>query len=258
MSAPLRSLGHRVAQEQQHYITTRLFHSVFRTAAAAARAHLHTNSADSGQKDQKEDGTSIRERAIKAREPSYAGWWTEVLNYHTTPQTSIDPAAPTIPSEGTSVPSADEIKKGYGNTLARAPVENTLPRAASLGSATFTTGIGSTLSAPAAESTDYHGFRIPVKPSPPGAEDCCMSGCAHCIYDIYEEDRQEYKSRLAKVLDEISKAGLPPPPHISTKAGGQGDDASSASGTLSTDDDDDDMDPGMKAFLELERKLKGS
>lgn len=79
----------------------------------------------------------------------------------------------------------------------------------------------------------------------------CDSGCAHCIYDIYEEDRQEYKTKLAKVLDEISKAGLPPPPNIRKGGGASKGDAQSAN-------DDDDMDPGMKAFLELERKLKGS
>ena len=84
----------------------------------------------------------------------------------------------------------------------------------------------------------------------------CDSGCAHCIYDIYEEDRQEYKAKLAKVLDEISKAGLPPPPNISNIKTGRGDSASI--GDAQSANDEDDMDPGMKAFLELERKLKGS
>ncbi|KAF9134492.1 hypothetical protein BGX30_011923 [Mortierella sp. GBA39] len=185
------------------------------------------------------------------------------MNYHTTPQTSVDPSAPSIPynnnnnNNATSTPSSDEIQKGYGNTLPRARPSleyNTLPRAASTGSATFVTGTGSTLSAPAAESTDYYGFKVPVKPSPPGAEDCCMSGCAHCIYDIYEDDRQEYKARLAKVLDEISKAGIPPPPNI--KKGKRG--GASTGDAQSANVEDDDMDPGMKAFLELERKLKGS
>lgn len=84
-----------------------------------------------------------------------------------------------------------------------------------------------------------------------------MSGCAHCIYDLYEEDRQEYKAKLAKVLDEISKAGLPPPPNISNTKKGKGDGASTGD-AQSANDEDNDMDPGMKAFLELERKLKGS
>ncbi|KAF9339461.1 hypothetical protein BGZ91_005830 [Linnemannia elongata] len=186
------------------------------------------------------------------------------MNYHTTPQISVDPSAPIIPNnnkdDATATPSADEIKKGYGNTLPRARPSleyNTLPRAASTGSASFVTGTGSTLSTPAAESTDYHGFKVPIKPLPPGAEDCCMSGCAHCIYDLYEEDRQEYKAKLAKVLDEISKAGLPPPPNISNTKKGKGDGASTGD-AQSANDEDNDMDPGMKAFLELERKLKGS
>lgn len=85
----------------------------------------------------------------------------------------------------------------------------------------------------------------------------CDSGCAHCIYDLYEEDRQEYKAKLAKVLDEISKAGLPPPPNISNTKKGKGDGASTGD-AQSANDEDNDMDPGMKAFLELERKLKGS
>jgi hypothetical protein len=142
--------------------------------------HLHTNPEDSSQ-DGHED-TGVRERAIKARQPNYAGWWTEILNYHTTPQTSVYPSAFNIPDNKkdttASSPSADEIKKGYGNTLPRGKPPsleyNTLPRAASTGSATFVTGTGSTLSAPAAEYTDYHGFKVPIKPSPPGAEDCCM------------------------------------------------------------------------------------
>ncbi|KAG9065346.1 hypothetical protein KI688_002671 [Linnemannia hyalina] len=265
MAAPLRSLSHRATfpssvQGVLRQTTTRLPHSAHR-AAAIANARLHTNSGSSSHDDQED--TSIRERAIKAREPSYAGWWTEVMNYHTAPQTSVDPSAPSIPynnsnNNGTTTPSSDEIQKGYGNTLPRARPSleyNTLPRAASTGSATFVTGTGSTLSAPAAESTDYHGFKVPVKPSPPGAEDCCMSGCAHCIYDIYEEDRQEYKAKLAKVLDEISKAGIPPPPNIKKGKGGGG---ASTGNAQSANDEEDDMDPGMKAFLELERKLKGS
>ncbi|KAF9362120.1 hypothetical protein BGX26_000008 [Mortierella sp. AD094] len=194
---------------------------------------------------------STRENAIKARIPSYAGWWTEVMNFHPSPQIPIDPTlldkghvfqgAPA--SAPATTPTKGEIKKGYSNVFPGAAV--------SRGSTTFATGNKSSLSKPRADSTLYHGFSIPVKPTPPGSEDCCMSGCAHCIYDIYEEDRQEYKLKLAKVLKEIEKAGFPPPPNIATgsAAGDKGDNSV---------DSDDDMDPSMKAFLELERKLKGS
>ncbi|KAF9290170.1 hypothetical protein BGZ68_007754 [Mortierella alpina] len=232
---------------------TRSFHSALRSR------DQHDNS-----RTQQESGNGIRERAIKAREPNYAGWWTEVMNYHQTPQAALDPtlllsedhvfqgrlaAAPSAPA-----PTEGEKKKGYSNTLPTvhsAKTENSLPTAVSRGSSTFATGTQSSLSKPAEESIPYHGFAIPVKPTPPGSEDCCMSGCAHCIYDIYEEDRQEYKRKLAIVLKDIEKAGLPPPPNIVTKS------STTADGSPAKDDDDD-MDPGMKAFLELERKLKGS
>lgn len=180
MAAPLRSLGHRATfPSAVRGSLQRLPHFVFRAAATGA-LHLHTNSGDSSHDDQED--MSVRGRAIKARQPSYAGWWTEVMNYHTTPQTSVDPSAHNIPDnkkDTTAIaPSADEVKKGYGNTLPRGKPPsleyNTLPRAASTGSATFVTGTGSTLSAPAGEHTDYHGFKVPIKPSSPGAEDCCM------------------------------------------------------------------------------------
>ncbi|KAF9566652.1 hypothetical protein EC968_003600 [Mortierella alpina] len=213
---------------------------------------------------QQDNDNGIRERAIKARQPNYAGWWTEVMNYHQTPQTAVDSTLllsedhvfqgrPAV-SAPVPAPTESEKKKGYSNTLPTAQstrTENTLPTAVSRGSSTFATGTQSSLSKPADESIPYHGFAIPVKPTPPGSEDCCMSGCAHCIYDIYEEDRQEYKRKLAIVLQDIEKAGLPPPPNIATKS------STTADGSPATEDDDG-MDPGMKAFLELERKLKGS
>lgn len=215
-------------------------------------------SIETGEDDHYTDQHDLRARAVRARLPSYAGWWTEVMNHHQTPQSLPDPTL--VLSEGhvfqgqsssqtrSSNPTASEVKKGYSNTFPVAP-----PTAVSQSSTTFATGTVSSLSQPKGESTLYHGFSIPVKPTPPGAEDCCMSGCAHCIYDIYEEDRQEYKQKLAKVLEEIEKAGLPPPPNNLTN----GSDSPNTSGD-SGKDGDPDMDPSMKAFLELEQKLKGS
>ncbi|KAF9923963.1 hypothetical protein FBU30_005983 [Linnemannia zychae] len=248
MSAQWRLMGRSVPFHTSSREATYQHRHIPSSLPMLRTAFLHTTSGNSNKNSQ--DNTTIWERAIKAREPNYAGWWTEILNYRTAPQSSIDPSATSISANKViSTPSPEEIKKGYVNTLptAKTIVENTLPRAASTGSSTFTTG--SALSTPRAESIDYHGFKIPIKPTPPGAEDCCMSGCAHCIYDIYEEDRQEYSANLAKVLDEISKAGLPPP-----DIGNKTKDGDGAQSTNS----DDDMDPGMKAFLELERKLKGS
>ncbi|KAG0265205.1 hypothetical protein BG011_005248 [Mortierella polycephala] len=166
------------------------------------------------------------------------------MNYHQTPQAQHVFQGQSA-AKPTSEPNANEIKKGYANALPTAPLSEPT---------TLVSGIMSSLFAPASDSFQYHGFRVPIKPAPPGAEDCCMSGCAHCIYDIYAEDRQEYKFKLAKVLKEIEAAGLPPPPNTTTGSTNAGDAAS----TSNSNEDDDDMDPSMKAFLELERKLNGS
>ncbi|KAG0334454.1 hypothetical protein BG004_000402 [Podila humilis] len=153
--------------------------------------------------------------------------------------------------QGTIAPKGSESKQAT-NTLPTTTTVNTLPSAQSRAAEAAST-LESSLSTASHEAKVYHGFKIPVKPSPPGAEDCCMSGCAHCIYDIYEEDRQDYKAALAKVLEAIQKAGLPPPPPDVVPTS-----ATKTSGSNNNDNsDDDDMDPGMKAFLELERKLKG-
>lgn len=130
---------------------------------------------------------TTRQNAIRERQPNYAGWWTEILNYRQAPQTLPDPTlllsgdhvfqgrpAVIAPS---NTPTATEVKKGYANSLPSATSAspgNTLPTAASHGSTTFATGTVSSLSRSSTESTDYHGFAIPIKPSPPGAEDCCM------------------------------------------------------------------------------------
>jgi len=37
---------------------------------------------------------------------------------------------------------------------------------------------------------------IVAPPKPPGPEDCCMSGCATCVYDIYAQESEEYLESL--------------------------------------------------------------
>ncbi|KAF9420305.1 hypothetical protein BGZ94_009162 [Podila epigama] len=193
----------------------------------------------------------IRQAAARARVPNYAGWWTEILNNPRPPQPLPDPTILLDPEHVFQGTPATTPKETLNNTLPEPTPANTLPTRESLPSAkTSTNEKGG--NRPVNDYIDYHGFKVPRKPTPPGAEDCCMSGCAYCIYDIYEEDRQAYKESLAKVLEDIQKAGLPPPPSdIVPNAGGGGSTAGNSN------NDDDDMDPGMKAFFELERKLKG-
>ncbi|KAG5462182.1 MAG: hypothetical protein BJ554DRAFT_5520 [Olpidium bornovanus] len=77
---------------------------------------------------------------------------------------------------------------------------------------------------------------IPPKPSPPEPDECCGAGCAYCsVWDEYDEKLANYRA----AVEAASEAHGPSDP------GGPGG-----------SEDLPDVDPGMKAFLELERRLK--
>lgn len=38
----------------------------------------------------------------------------------------------------------------------------------------------------------------PTPPQQPEPEDCCRSGCTPCVFDLYEEELQRYRERLAE------------------------------------------------------------
>ena len=37
----------------------------------------------------------------------------------------------------------------------------------------------------------------PIPPEPPLPSDCCESGCAVCVFDLYTEEQQAYREALA-------------------------------------------------------------
>lgn len=123
--------------------------------------------------EEQDERYQIRLAAAKARVPNYAGWWTSILNEHRPPQTMPDPSLLLDADHVFQGAPAKVVDQGKGaNTLPRAPSENTLPTALSRAAAAST--VESSFSRASQKGIDYHGFEIPVKPAPPGAEDCCM------------------------------------------------------------------------------------
>ncbi|GAA6064219.1 hypothetical protein JCM10212_003828 [Sporobolomyces blumeae] len=47
------------------------------------------------------------------------------------------------------------------------------------------------------------GVRVPTKPSPPEEGECCMSGCAHCVYDLYLEDLEHFHDLATRAKREV-------------------------------------------------------
>ncbi len=77
--------------------------------------------------------------------------------------------------------------------------------------------------------------------------DCCMSGCAVCVYDLYEEAQDEYKKALEHLRRSLAALHVPEdqwPEDIQTTSK-SGDSKSQRK-----------LNPTLSAFEELEARLK--
>jgi len=92
----------------------------------------------------------------------------------------------------------------------------------------------------------FKGFVVPEKPEAPGSEDCCMSGCAVCVLDLYEENLEAYNATVASLCASLTALKIPEsewPSQIKT----QPDPANAPPKTAGI---------SLSAFEELERALK--
>ncbi|CAD6564616.1 MAG: hypothetical protein TREMPRED_005781 [Tremellales sp. Tagirdzhanova-0007] len=99
------------------------------------------------------------------------------------------------------------------------------------------------------------GVTILPRPRPPAEEECCMSGCVHCVYTVYADELEAYSAaltsaRAALVSDGIAEAEWPEEVRALDIKGGPGLVESEKRKMV------DAMDPSMAAFLALEGRLK--
>ncbi|KAJ3299501.1 hypothetical protein HK104_008690 [Borealophlyctis nickersoniae] len=83
------------------------------------------------------------------------------------------------------------------------------------------------------------------KPPPP--TDCCMSGCFHCVWDMYSENVEEYKNQKRDIRNRRRNLLLEHGKHA---------EAADVEAKPTVDEEEEDMDPAMKAFRDLERSLR--
>ncbi|KAH8101873.1 oxidoreductase-like protein [Cristinia sonorae] len=55
----------------------------------------------------------------------------------------------------------------------------------------------------------FMGFVIPEKPKPPADDECCMSGCAVCVYDLYDEALHDYNDKLSSLRTSLQVLNIP-------------------------------------------------
>ncbi|KAJ1736420.1 hypothetical protein LPJ72_001431 [Coemansia sp. Benny D160-2] len=78
---------------------------------------------------------------------------------------------------------------------------------------------------------------LPPKPEPPNNDDCCMSGCEFCVWDLYDEDMREYQKHAVEAREAFEAQGRPIPDE------------------LRPEKLRDSIDPSMRAFLDNEREM---
>ncbi|GAN10968.1 conserved hypothetical protein [Mucor ambiguus] len=149
------------------------------------------------------------------RLPNYNGWWTQILKQATNPI-----------EQSMQEPTINRQKVPLPIPFAQV-IEPTQP---------ITTNVNKPKVFVHLKGTP---IELPEKPDPP--ENCCMSGCAHCVWDMYQEDMEAYAARKKEINNQFLHAGEPLPREL---------DPSNA-----VDDAVEEMDPTMKAFLEMEKKL---
>ncbi|RKP00675.1 hypothetical protein CXG81DRAFT_19401 [Caulochytrium protostelioides] len=193
---------------------------------------------------------------------------TEGAQYQRAPHQTADPAAAAVATAPFAFPATDTIpitspatEAGEGDADAHAD-----PGAAHAAGAKADAAVASALASPtmaadpatldqlerelqsALESQAPDPTLMP--PEPP--TNCCMSGCAHCVWDIYQDEMDEYlKQREQRQLT----AGN----------GGSGGSSNSndhghglpggGDGGAASPDPEAEIDPGIKAFRELEKRL---
>lgn len=135
-------------------------------------------------------------------------------------------------SSSNAVLSIPSISRNYWNNRSRGGqnlteryrrLENTLRRGNAITKQIFEISqdvedVSKVMSAPLTSSSCYGtqntpdtiaGFVIPEEPVPPSDEECCMSGCAICVYDLYEESLEAYKESIVALRSSLSALSIP-------------------------------------------------
>lgn len=117
--------------------------------------------------------------------------------------------------------------------------------------------------APSGDNVDQYlvanGIKpLGLKPESPGPEDCCMSGCAVCVYDLYKEDLEDWAGKRVNARRALEEKGLAVPAALKAKSTRGASDENQEDWAKKEVEDElvKSMDTGMRALWELERKLK--
>lgn len=122
-----------------------------------------------------------------------------------------------------------------------------------------------------AASQDVAGIMVPPKPEEP--DNCCMSGCVNCVWDVYRDDLEEWASKSAEARERLQaqrssgeatgtmtqEPGMPSHVAVSMDDDGGGSEANWESGVEMSGKGGDlfeGIPVGIREFMRTEKMLK--
>ncbi|KAI9893713.1 MAG: hypothetical protein M1814_005929 [Vezdaea aestivalis] len=104
------------------------------------------------------------------------------------------------------------------------------------------------------KSQTIAGVPVPLRPEEP--DNCCMSGCVNCVWDIFREDLEEWAAKSAEARNRIATRDL-------SGGGGSMDDDGGGSeanwtgiGIQQGDELFEGIPVGIREFMKTEKRLK--
>ncbi|KAF1365382.1 hypothetical protein EJ07DRAFT_94981, partial [Lizonia empirigonia] len=117
-----------------------------------------------------------------------------------------------------------------------------------------------------AASKEVAGIIVPPKPAEP--DNCCMSGCVNCVWDMYRDEMEEWAEQSAKARSAIQArrqmgkgsgsmvAEQGSPSHVAVSMDDDGGSESNWTEGASEERLFDDIPVGIREFMRTEKKLK--
>ncbi|KAL4932270.1 oxidoreductase-like domain-containing protein [Aspergillus undulatus] len=111
---------------------------------------------------------------------------------------------------------------------------------------------------------------VPIPPRPEEPDNCCMSGCVHCVWDDYRDEMEEWAAVLAQAKakgeslksPKVIPGAIPKTPESGVDSTSLDDDGGgsetnwSVPGAGAGDDLFADIPVGIREFMKTEKKLK--